>query len=147
MRRFLLATIVAFVLLGGFSSVPAFAQYSARPGGIRANTTPVYSPYINLLRSGSFTNNYFGLVQPEQEWRNSVFNLQTQASAQRQGLGDLSNSLAPTTGHPTYFLNSSRYFLTQAGAQGGGGRSPAPAGAPRAALGGTGGGTGTTSRR
>jgi hypothetical protein len=116
------------------------------------NTNPVYSPYINLLRTGSFMNNYFGLVQPELEFRNAVFNLQGQVSANRQGLTDLSTGLVPTTGHPIYFLNTSRYFLVTGGRQATGGRQQGAGGpTPRSAVGGLGGtnigGTGSTSYR
>lgn len=84
---------------------------------------PPFSPYLNLLRGGnSPALNYYGLVRPEEQFRQSIGNLQGQVAANQQAIGGLQAdpSGVPITGHPVYFLNYGGYFQnTLGGAPGG----------------------------
>lgn len=85
---------------------------------------PAVTPYLNLLRSGGTPAlNYFGLVQPQQQfYRNSAL-LQNQISNNQQAINGL--QYAPTTGHPVYFLNLGNHFLTTSpGGRSSGGMTP-----------------------
>jgi hypothetical protein len=110
------------------------AQYTVgRPPGPLPITSPVYSPYLNLLRpNASLVQNYYGLVRPELEFRSGLYGLQQEVVA----VGQASAAVAvdpttglPYTGHPTRFLNTSHYFLNRGG-QG----VPAPPPQPAAAA-------------
>jgi hypothetical protein len=84
------------------------------PGGYR----PPFSPYLNLLRPGvNPALNYYGLVRPQVEFRNSIQGLERQVGALDSQLAnqEAGASAFPTTGHPVQFMNTSHYF----------GRSPA----------------------
>jgi hypothetical protein len=79
---------------------------------------PPFSPYLNLLRAGnSPALNYYGLVRPEQQFRQSIGNLQGAVTANQQAINGLqSDTTAPmTTGHPTQFLNYGGYFMNTLG--------------------------------
>lgn len=109
------------------------------PGASR----PAFSPYLNLVRPGGTPAlNYYGLVRPELQFRQSIQNLQTVTATNQQSIGDLqSNGTGvPSTGHPTQFLNYGGYFLSNA-PTGGGPRMTAPPAANRP------GGTGAPPRR
>jgi hypothetical protein len=95
---------------------PSWAQVPyARPGAY-PTVRPTFSPYLNLLRGGSPTLNYYGLVRPEVDFRNSLGQLQQQVANNQQALteGEGATPVA-ATGHPTNFLNYSRYFLNRGG--------------------------------
>lgn len=86
-------------------------------GGIQPLNQPAYSPYLNLFRGGSpFYQNYYGLVRPEQDFRNALNQLQ-----QPGGLGYPDQAYAPgpanlyVTGHPAFFLNTEGYFPANSG--------------------------------
>jgi hypothetical protein len=113
----------------------ATAQPLYRPGsGLTPSPIPTVSPYLNLLRQGNPPYlNYYGLVRPEQRFNTALGTLQQQSAINTEQITDLDATLAaPVTGHRTYFLNSSRYFLTQGAA-----------GTTSALPGGTTGGAGT----
>src|SRR5260370_40694423 len=80
MRRLLTAATVAAALF--LTATTASAQAPIyRPGMGGQIGTPVYSPYLNLLRNNNSTlQNYYGLVRPEFQFRNSIYGLQTQVS-------------------------------------------------------------------
>jgi hypothetical protein len=79
-------------------------------GGPPVTSTP-YSPYLNLLRPGSFMQNYWGLVQPELQWRNSVQTLGQQVQANAQAISGLQGAQGPpTTGHRVRFMDTGGYF-------------------------------------
>jgi hypothetical protein len=83
----------------------------AQPPGVRQ---PAFSPYLNLLRPGGTPAlNYYGLVRPEQQFRQSIQTLQTGVAANQQALGAIQTGGVglPATGHPTQFLNYGGYFL------------------------------------
>src|SRR5262249_32261641 len=89
---------------------------------------PAISPYLNLFRpGGNFTQNYFGLVQPQMQFYSGINQLQMgQFNLSRQITG-LEAQQFPTenaipTGMKTGFFTHQKYFMTQfqaAGATGG----------------------------
>jgi hypothetical protein len=92
---------------------------------------PAFSPYLNLNRpGGSPTLNYYGLVRPEIQARQSIQGLQGSVAANQQAIGGLQTELTelPGTGHQATFLNYRSYFLT-GGAGGGGGTTYGSGGA------------------
>jgi hypothetical protein len=100
----------------GLAQIP----YGRTPGGVPV-TQPTYSPYLNLLRrDNSVLQNYWGLVRPEIEFRRDLIGLQQQVTLTQQGPGGNVDPLTglPYTGHPTQFLNLSRYYPLRAGAAG-----------------------------
>lgn len=89
-------------------------RLQAQPPAPGGTPRPAFSPYLNLVRpGGSPTLNYYGLVRPEQQFRQSIQNLQTTVAGNQQALGNLQNDVngVPGTGHPTQFLNYGGYFL------------------------------------
>jgi hypothetical protein len=114
------------------------AQFAPpRFGGIAPVTQPAVSPYLNLLRRDNPAYlNYYGLVRPEVEFRNSINRLQQQVNTNQESISNLeSTTPLPVTGHPAYFLNTARYFLTQnAPAAAGGGLTGATGSRPAATL-------------
>jgi hypothetical protein len=131
MRQLRSATWVAIGVLVGAS-----AGQAQPPGYIPPNatnvgpiTSPVYSPYLNLLRPGGSTaQNYFGLVRPELDLRNAAGTLQQQTYQNSQYLNGLAygnGGYYPlVTGHTATFLSLQGRFLntkgTGAGGRGGG---------------------------
>src|SRR5438105_2383706 len=77
MRKLLCLTAVSLGLCTG--SVHAQGFY---PGGAYTpGNRPAYSPYLNLLRRDNplgAAGNYYGLVRPEINFRNSIGQLETQ---------------------------------------------------------------------
>jgi hypothetical protein len=97
---------------------PAFGQYypgsvgsAYRNQGIPFQRPPV-SPYLNLFNGG--TNpaiNYFGIIRPQIEFRNSIQQLQQQIAMGEQSTGELATTLGMvTTGHPSFFMSHRKYF-------------------------------------
>ncbi|QJW98075.1 hypothetical protein [Frigoriglobus tundricola] len=127
------AAAVAAVLLGGG------AVNAQPPSGF--GSRPAYSPYLNLNRpGGSVTQNYYGLVRPEVQARQSVGSLQGSVAANQQAIGGLQAGITappelPVTGHQATFLNYRSYFLSGGVAGTGAGgtsfRTAAPASARR----------------
>jgi hypothetical protein len=91
------------------------AQAYPRPGN--PNAPPVFSPYLNLLRGGNPAFNYYGLVRPEMEWRNSVRSLQQQINQLPGTLGVEEPGAGLVTGHPIQFMSLSHYFPNAPGSQ------------------------------
>jgi hypothetical protein len=138
------ALCLAVAVLAWSTSNRALAQgYLQRPGGISPITQPVYSPYLNLLRSGgNLTQNYFGLVRPEVDLRNASGQLQQQAYQTDQSLNNLAYGVnggyAPlVSGHGAVFLNTRNHFLNLRGS---GGQAGFGSGSPYGTAGGYGGG-------
>jgi len=91
---------------------------------------PVYSPYLNLNRSGgTLAQNYYGLVRPEIEFRNSVGQLRRDTQAIATGLAAPTPTEALETGHSTGYMTHLRYFGTN-----GAGRTTTRSAAPAAAA-------------
>jgi hypothetical protein len=116
MNRFLLPVLTA----SAFFLTPILARAQAPAPYNRPQTNPfarpVFSPYLNLLRGG--TNpaiNYYGLVRPEIDFRNSILGLQQQVDAQAAATATAEGAGALGTGHPTQFNNLSHYFNYQGG--------------------------------
>ncbi len=125
------ALIGLAVFTGG--RLNAQAPVVRAPGSV-PNLPPPYSPYLNLLRNGNPTYiNYYGLVRPEQDFRNGINNLQQGVAANSAAITQTDQATGlPLTGHPTQFMNTSHYFLNRGG-QGSPGTAPA-ASPPRAAT-------------
>jgi hypothetical protein len=113
---------VSFLVMLGLSRT-SLAQPMVPGGGQR----PAVSPYINLLRGNNNINNaalgYYGIVRPEQQFRQQASQFQQQLSMTNQNL----NSLASGEGEPTLitgkgatFMNYSHYFNNINGAGGAG---------------------------
>lgn len=103
MTRFGLFCTVGLILASADSA-------RAQPGAPR----PTFSPYLNLTRPGGTPAlNYYGLVRPELQFRQSIQGLQGAVSANQQMIGDLQTGGTglPVTGHATQFLNYGGYFL------------------------------------
>ena len=94
----------------------------AQPG---APGRPAFSPYLNLLRpGGSPALNYYGLVRPEINTRQSVQSVQSSTVANQRSIGDILNGAElPATGLTSQFLNHNAYFLNQGTGGRGGARS------------------------
>jgi hypothetical protein len=119
MKRFGFAAVGACLIQLAVSSGPALAQPPV-PGGY--SRPPAFSPYLNLARGGSAALNYYGLVRPELQFRQSLLNLSNNVAANQQAIGDVSAGLGatPLTGHPTQFMNLGGYFMNN-GSMGAGG--------------------------
>jgi hypothetical protein len=118
MRQLLTATALGLGVVLSAGAIPAAAQFAGLPGGyrgpagVRGLGSPVYSPYLNLLRQGNpFFANYYGLVRPELDWRSSVQALEAQVVANQQGITNLETQIPFVTGHPIQFFNRSHYFF------------------------------------
>lgn len=113
------------------ASVGALLVLTARPAGAQGTypysrpltnpfQRPVFSPYLNLLRpGGSVTQNYYGLVRPQQEFQNEIGQLQQQTALNRQAITEQQQdpTALPATGHATQFLNTRGYFFSRGGGQ------------------------------
>jgi hypothetical protein len=126
----LVACAVGLLLSRGAGAAQAQARPLGPTGGIGVPgglNRPAFSPYLNLTRPGGTPAlNYYGLVRPEVQFRQSITNLQGGLIADQQALTTLQtdpNAVSPT-GHPTQFMNYGGYFLNTTPSQ----RSGAPAG-------------------
>lgn len=106
-------------------SIAAWSASEARaqPG---APSRPTVSPYLNLLRQGGGSPglNYYGLVRPEVNNRQTAQALQSATAANQRTITDLLNGgELPVTGTASGFLTHGSYFMTQGsgGSSGGGG--------------------------
>lgn len=133
----LLATVTIAVTLGMAGSVSA--QGLGRGPALRPLPAPAFSPYLNLLRRETPGYlNYYGLVRPQQDFRQSIVGLRQDVAANQatiQAATGPDGVLIPTTGHRSYFLNTAGYFQSIGGAAGPSGLTPG-LGATRPALGG-----------
>jgi hypothetical protein len=112
--------ILSLIVLAGVSVAPASAQYlpgRANYGGGVGGARPPLSPYLNLLRGGDPSANYFLGVIPEQQRRVNAY--QTRTSLQEleartpTATTDPNEELLrplPQTGHATAFGNQLNYF-------------------------------------
>jgi hypothetical protein len=120
--KFATQAALAALLLAGASEAQAQFPVRPQPPGSLPQTQPVFSPYLNLLRRDNpGAVNYYGLVRPEIEFRNSLQGLQQQVTLNRLALNqqiDPTTGL-PATGHSAYFLNLGGYFMNLSGAGGG----------------------------
>lgn len=113
MYRFGLIAGVAVLAAAG---LPQLA--SAQPQPPVTMQRPTFSPYLNMLRpGGSPALNYFGLVQPQQQFMRQNYQMQQgiqQNNANIQALAAQTGSFAdpsmPLTGHGAVFNNTGHYF-------------------------------------
>jgi hypothetical protein len=99
---------------GGFAPPPP-------PGGAYYSRPPAFSPYLNLLRGGgSSALNYYGLVRPEMQFRQSIQNLSGDVATNQQMVDSLGAQMIgqSATGHPTQFMNLGGYFMNSGGGMG-----------------------------
>jgi hypothetical protein len=113
MRLLARSTFTALVLGTATLATPAVvnAQYPVGTRGIPGYRTPALSPYINLLRGGDPSLNYFGLVRPQVNFQNSLLGVQQQVNSltgEVAGEGEI--GLLGPTGHPAAFMNYSHYY-------------------------------------
>jgi hypothetical protein len=112
-RSSLAAGVLLAVLAGSALAQPPGIGTGASPPISR----PPVSPYLNLLRSGNSPGvNYYGLVRPQLEFRQSIQNLQQQSINTQSEISGLIDTTFPATGHRTTFLNTGGYFLSGSGA-------------------------------
>lgn len=100
------------LLMLGLLLMPASVR-AQRPGA-RPTTPyrpPVFSPYLNLLRrDANPAVNYYGLVRPEKEFRQSLQALQQEINGAQLAPTTSQADGLPITGHPTQFMNYSHYY-------------------------------------
>src|SRR5262245_48744940 len=92
----------------GYIPGPGMSPYQ-RP--LAPYQRPAVSPYLNLLNRGApAAINYYGLVRPQMEFRNSLYGIAQQQALGQQGISDLESSL-DTSGHRSLFMNHQKYFM------------------------------------
>jgi hypothetical protein len=91
-----------------------YPQYYQRPG-LNTYSSPALSPYLNLLRGGSPSANYYLGTLPELDrrakdiqFRAAILDLDRRVMAGPEE-GEMGPLLAET-GHPTYFGNYGSYY-------------------------------------
>ncbi len=117
MKRSLLRSTLVLAALG--VAAQARAQYPATSGRPYP-TSPAVSPYLNLARPGNPAINYYGLVRPQNDFRNSISQLQQQVAVNQASMAAMQDTTLSGTGHPTRFMNYSAYFMNFTGTAGGG---------------------------
>jgi hypothetical protein len=102
--------------IGLAMSATAISAQPPVPGGYAR--PPAFSPYLNLNRGGSPAINYYGLVRPEIQFRQSLLHLSNDVAANQQALGSGNPGMndMPFTGHPTQFMNLNGYFMNNGSA-------------------------------
>jgi hypothetical protein len=112
--RLLARSTFTALLLGTATLVAPGAANAQFPVGGRAipgYRTPALSPYINLLRGGDPSLNYFGLVRPQINFQNSLLGVQQQVNTLTGDLaGEGEIGVLGPTGHPAAFMNYSHYY-------------------------------------
>ena len=110
----LAATVLVHVSLG---LTPAGAQSPGLPGGLVGPgqyKPPAVSPYLNLLRPGDPAINYFGLVRPQQDFRNGIQGLNTAFGAvQSQAVLQEGQEFPLGTGHASNYMTQGKFFMTR----------------------------------
>jgi len=99
---------------GGYAPPPP-------PGGAYYSRPPAFSPYLNLLRGGgSPALNYYGLVRPEMQFRQSIQNLSGDVAMNQQMVDSLGAQMIgqSATGHATQFMNLGGYFMNSGSSMG-----------------------------
>jgi hypothetical protein len=114
MRRTFGRVVAVALLATGTLGSAAMAQPPFPGGGGGPGVSPPFSPYLNLLRRDNPTYlNYFGLVQPQQNFQQSIqmLNQNVMGATMAANQATTTNGLAGT-GHAAYFMNTQGYFLT-----------------------------------
>jgi hypothetical protein len=89
------------------------SSYIGPSGPFSATPRPIFSPYLDLLRGGSPSANYFlGTVPSLQQQQQSVRFIMPEVGAFRQPRLDVDEVLRqlPETGHPVQFLSYGPFF-------------------------------------
>jgi hypothetical protein len=119
---FAVACVLALVSPGGAQT--PYNPYPLRSPADLTNQGANLSPYLNLLRPGSPSANYYLGVVPEMQRRaytesslNDISSLFRATGRQQAQVEDLFGATAvlpknPPTGHPVGFLNYGPYFST-----------------------------------
>jgi len=116
-----LLTIACFVLIAIVPALPAQQPYpyAYGRGTIGPYNRPTLSPYLDMLRGGSPSANYFLGVNPEFQRRanTAVFGTAIEDLERRanENVAPEAEDLLPTlpgTGHPAAFNNLGSYFNT-----------------------------------
>ncbi|MCI0458368.1 MAG: hypothetical protein L0Z62_15495 [Gemmataceae bacterium] len=122
MKRFTLAVLVALGLVPSLTPARAWGQVILPQQQFSPFRRPTFSPYLNLLRGGSPTVNYFGQVLPQINQARQLQGQQFQLQQLQQQQGQLqAGALGPgvdagglggvsVTGHPVAFWNYGRYY-------------------------------------
>lgn len=114
-RSFPLATAAGAWLLIA-APCPAQPPPLGPPGATQPGfiSRPTISPYLNLTRRGGSTaSNYYNLVRPQNQFYQSIQQIQHEVGANAQDLSALQQSTTglPPTGHAAGFLNHGTYFM------------------------------------
>ena len=109
MRHGLLCLLALLGLLAPAGPPQANAQGPAQ--------RPAVSPFLNLNRRGtSPALNYYNLVRPEVEFRNSAQQLQQQITNNQQAISGLQAAQGlRATGQRAQFMTHTRFFMTLGG--------------------------------
>lgn len=117
-RTWVMAGGLVFALAGVAAAQPP----GLPPGGPGvAPGGPTFSPYLNLLRRNTPAYlNYYGLVRPQVNAQQAIMGLQQGLAANQYQTQQLQSNDAALagTGHPSFFMNQSRYFMTNGGGGG-----------------------------
>jgi hypothetical protein len=109
-----LACAVGLAAVAPAQQVRSFVSPPLNPGVGQPpiNRPPAVSPYLNLARGGLPGINYYGLVRPEVEFRQSILGLRQdlqQATLVPQ-LGVQPQQQLLSTGHGAVFFNLGHYY-------------------------------------
>ena len=111
MKRWVNSAILAIV---GSCVLAPSASAQPLPGALGQTGRPAFSPYLNLTRPGGTPAlNYFGMVQPQTQFRQAFQNLQGAVNYNQQAIGNVQNQPGelPATGHGFGFMNYNGYFM------------------------------------
>jgi hypothetical protein len=132
MTRLRYAALSTCGLLLVLTAQPALGQSQVGKPPANPLGNPAVSPYLNLRRGWDPGVNYYGVVRPQIETRETLQQLQQQNLYTQQAVQQAEASyLQPATGHAVMFQNYSHYYRFYR--QGGAGVIP-PLGAYGAAL-------------
>jgi hypothetical protein len=119
MKRHLLTSLVIAGMVMVVAQEAAAQVYPYYQSPYQRYPTPALSPYLNLLRGGSPSANYYMGVLPERDrramdlqFRNSILDIDRRlatAPTEELDLGERPAKLPPS-GHATYFGNYSTYY-------------------------------------
>ena len=115
----LMATLSSLSLNSASAQSSAYGAPSGSRGGykggtLKPSTRPAFSPYLNLLRDGNSTlQNYYGLVRPQQDFRATNEQFQSELGSIDRGITGVRNDLdqgstRSASGHNARFLSDMR---------------------------------------
>lgn len=118
MKRFFCVVLVGLGLCAAILSTASAQVGTYNNSNSRRQTQ---SPFLNLIRGGSATLNYYGLVRPQVDTGQAVQTLQFQQQILKEGtttLGDGGNQPISPTGHAAQFFSYGNYFAMPQGRPG-----------------------------